>query len=90
MQWTGGTAVNVETNPELIERFLVGSVVMVHDLLWSFAFLLSSDRNRHAVLVGTADEEDLLASKPKVACIEICGQVRTSDVTKVDVAICVG
>ena len=58
-------------------------MIPVHDVLRSAAFLLSLDGDRHTMLIGTADIEDILTPHPQVPHIDVCRHIYTGQVTDV-------
>ena len=62
-------------------------MVAVDDILRGNAFLLSLDGNRHAMLVGTTDKQDFLATHSQVADVGVGGDVDAGKVTDVDGAV---
>ena len=62
-------------------------MVAVDDVLWRAAFLLGFDGNRHAVFVGTTNEQYLSAAHSQVADVGVGGDVDAGKVADVDRAV---
>ena len=62
-------------------------MIAVHDVLRRAAFLFSFDGNRHAVLVGTSDKQDVLATHSQIANVCVGGDIDAGKVTDVDGAV---
>ncbi len=71
MDRRGGTRVDIIADTELLERRLDEFVITVYHLLRGDAFFSCADSHRHAVLVATADEEDLLAFEAQITGVDI-------------------
>ena len=65
-------------------------MVAVHDILRGHALLAGLDGDGHAVLVGAADEEHLLAVVAQVARVDVGRDIDASEVADVDGAVGVG
>ena len=53
-----GTAINIERNTEILERFLDEVMIAVYHLLHGDALFLSTDSNRHSMLVRTSNKNN--------------------------------
>ena len=76
--------IDVEVDAEAREGVLHHAVVLVHDVLRSDALGAGLDGDGHAVLVGAADEDDVLAPHPEVADVDVAGDVGTGQVADMD------
>ena len=83
----GGAAVDVERNAELLERLLDHRVVAVHHVLRGDALLAGADGDGHAVLVASADEDDVLALQPQVADVDVGGYIHAGQVADVHATV---
>ena len=71
----GGAGEMVEADVQLVKKFLDLLVVLVHVLLVRDARFLGVDGDGHAVLVGAADVQHVLAVLAQEAAVDIRGQV---------------
>ena len=82
-----GAGIDVERNPQFLERLLDDVVVTVHDILRGYAFFAGLKGNGHAVLVGAAEEKHLFSVVAEVAGIDVGRDVNTGQVTDMDGAV---
>ena len=65
-------------------------MVAVYDVLRRAAFLLGADGDGHAVLVASADEDDVLLLQAQVAHVDVGGDVDAGQVSDVDGTVGIG
>ena len=80
----GRTGIDVEIDPEAGEGILHDLVVLVHDILRGNALLAGLDRDRNAVLVRAADENDSRSPEPQIADINVAGDICAGQVADMD------
>ncbi len=84
MRGVRGSGVDVEGDAEVLERLLDDVMVAVHDVLRGHALLAGLDGDGHAVLVGAADEEHLLAVVAQIARVDVGRDIDAGEVADVD------
>ena len=87
VQGKGSARIVVEEYPQAAEAGLHHEMISVHDLLRGDPLAVGADRNRHAVLVGTADEEDITPFVPLIANVDISRHVGPCKVPQVERAV---
>ena len=73
--------VNIERDSELLERLFNNIMITVHDILRGHSFGLRLNRDRHAMLVATADHDHIFAFQPQIPGINICRDIYSRQVT---------
>ena len=73
--------VNIERDSKLLERLFNNIVITVHDVLRGHPFGLRLNRDRHAMLVATADHDHIFAFQPQIPGINICRDIYSRQVT---------
>ena len=84
MDVRGRAGIDVEVDAEAGEGVLHHLVVLVHDVLRRDALGARLDGDGHAVFVGAAHEDDVLAPQPEVADIDVAGDVGAGQVADMD------
>ena len=79
-----GTGIDVEIDAETREGILHHLVVLVHDVLGCDAPLAGLDGDGDAVLVGAANEDNVLAPHPEVTDIDVTGDIGTGQMADMD------
>ena len=72
---------NLGSRAELLERLFNNMVITVHDILRGHSFDLRLNRDRHAMLVATADHDHIFAFQPQIPGINICRDIYSRQVT---------
>ena len=70
-----GARVDVVADTQLFKRLLDDFVIAVNDVLRRAAFLFGFDGNRHAMLVGTTDKQDVLATHSQITNVSVGGDI---------------
>ncbi len=86
----GGAAVYVEGDAELLEGLFDHLVVSVANVLRSDPFFLGADGDGHAVLIASANEDDLLALQTEVAHVDVGGHIDARQVPDMHTAVGIG
>ena len=87
MDGRGGTGIYVEIDPEPHERVFDDAMVLVHDVLRGDPVGPRLDRDRHSVLVGAADEQDVLAPHPLISHEYVCWHIDSGQMADVHGAV---
>ena len=75
--------INVEIDSQADEGVLYNLVITVYDILRGASFAAGLYGDGHAVLVASADEQDIFAAHPEVSHIDVGGDVYSCKVTDV-------
>ena len=86
----GGLGEIVVDDAEVFEGTLDDGIVLVHEFLGRCAFLLGRQGDGHAVIVRSADVNDVPAFQPLVADIDVPWQMDAGDMADVQFAVRVG
>ena len=86
----GGAGVDVKVDAEPGERILHDAVVFVHDVLRGDSLGARLDGNGHAVFIGSADEDDILAFQTEVADVNVARNVGAGEVADMDRTVRIG
>ena len=89
MDGGGGAGVDIEVDAQSAEGVLDEGMVLIHDILRGAAVLAGLDGDGHAVLVGTADEEDILPAETEVTDIDVGRDIDAGQMADVHRAVCV-
>ena len=82
-----GAPEGVETDAEVFEAVADERVVAVHHLLHRAALLAGTQRDGHAMLVASADEEHRLALEAQIAHVDIGRHIHAGQVTNMHAAV---
>ena len=80
----------VVDDAEVFEGALDDGIVLVHEFLGRYACLLGRQGDGHAVIVRSADVDDVPAFQPLVAYVDVAGQMDAGDMADVELAVRVG
>ena len=86
----GGTAVHVERDAELLERFLDHAMVTVYHILWSNALLTCTNGNGYTMFIATANEHHFFLFQSEITYVNVGWNIDTSQMTDVYTAISIG
>ena len=84
------TGVDVKVDSQPCEGILHYLVVLVHNVLGSYALVLCLDGDGHAVLVTSADKHHILSAHPEIAHVNVSGNVCSGKMADMHRTICVG
>ena len=82
-------AVNIKGDTEILEALLDEVVIAIHYFLYGNAFLLGTDGDRYTMLVATADENNVLLFKAKIAYVDIGWHINTCQVADMHTTVSV-
>ena len=80
-------AVNIKGDAEILEALLDEVVIAIHNFLYGNAFFLGTDGDRYTMLVATADENNVLLFKAKIAYVDIGWHINTCQVADMHTTI---
>ena len=86
----GGAGVDVVVDAQAREGIFHYLMVLVHNILRSYALFAGLDGDGHAVFVAAADEHHILPAHAQVADIDVSGNVSAGQVADMDGTVGVG
>ncbi len=77
VDFTGGAAVDIEVDAELLKRIFNHLVVAVNHILRGNALLTGADGNGYTVLIAASDENHVLFLQTEIAHVDVCRHIDT-------------
>ena len=87
MDGAGRATIDVKRDTELLKRVLDQVMIAIDDLLDGDTLLAGTDRDGHAVLITSTDEDHILFLQSKIADIGVCRHIDACQMADMHAAI---